>query len=85
MESLEQKVDSFDRELKKLWTFISDKSKKTDERLDKVEDKVESVDFSVGQMKDQVIQLEKERNSLKDEVVYLQSQSMRNNLVFTNI
>ena len=34
---------------------------------------------------DKVLALEKERDRLSDEVVYLQSQSMRNNLLFSNI
>ena len=34
---------------------------------------------------EKVLSLEKERNVLKDEVVYLQAQSMRNNLVFSNL
>ena len=32
-----------------------------------------------------IIHLEKERESLRDDVAYLKSQSMRNNLVFTNV
>jgi len=36
-------------------------------------------------LSDKVVTLEKERNLLKDEVTYLQSQSMRSNLLFSNI
>ncbi|XP_060566203.1 uncharacterized protein LOC132725137 [Ruditapes philippinarum] len=82
---LEKKVDGFDRELKKLWNAMEDRNKKLDARLSCVEEKVECSDFSVAQLESKVIQFEKERDSLKNEVIYLTSQSMRNNLIFTNI
>jgi len=85
LESLEKKVDGFEGEMKKLWTYIHDSSKKTNDKLDTVTDKVESTDFSLGLLNDKVVQLEKEKDSLRNEVVYLKSQSMRNNLIFVNI
>ncbi|XP_060576681.1 uncharacterized protein LOC132733999 [Ruditapes philippinarum] len=85
LEILERKVDKFDEEMKKLWNFVHDNAKKVNERLDQVEDKVEASDFSVGLVNDKVIELQREKDLLRDEVVYLQSQSMRNNLIFTNI
>jgi hypothetical protein len=85
LEKLEMKVENFDKEMKKLWVYIEDKSKKSDERIEKIENKTESTDFSLGLVNDKMIQLEKEKENLHDELVYLQSQSMRNNLVFGNI
>jgi hypothetical protein len=85
LEIMEKKVDNVESEMKKLWSYIHDCDKKMEERINKVEDKSESIDFSMGLVNDKVVQLEKERNSLKDDVVYLQSQSMRKNLMFSNI
>lgn len=85
LDSLENKVDKFDQEMKKLWTYIHDNQNRTDERLRKVEDMTESANFNLGLMNDKVVTLEKEREGIRDDLAYLQSQSMRNNLVFGNI
>ena len=80
LEEVKEKVDRFDREIKKL--ALEDK---VTERVMAVEEKVESTDFALGMLSDKVVTLEKERNLLKDEVTYLQSQSMRSYLLFSNI
>lgn len=85
LEVLEKKVDSFDLELKKLWTFVHDKNKASDERILKVESITDSAQFSIGLAQDKIAKLEKEKSDMKDELNYLQSQSMRNNLIFSNI
>lgn len=85
LEEVKSKVEGFDKELKRLWTVLEDRNKQNDERMRKIEEKSESQDFACGMLNDKVIELEKEKDALKDEVIYLQSQSMRNNLVFSNI
>ncbi|KAH3888233.1 hypothetical protein DPMN_012264 [Dreissena polymorpha] len=45
----------------------------------------ESIDFALSQVNSKVSELEKQRNNLQDEIVYSQSQSMKNNLVFSCI
>ena len=82
LDIVEKKVSEFDSELKKLWTYIMDTSKKSEGRISKIEGKA---DFSVGLTNDMVVEIERDNNRLRDEVVYLQSQSMRNNLTFSNI
>ena len=47
--------------------------------------KVDTCEFSQDKLYDKVVCLESEKQSLKDEIVYLKVQSMRNNLVFSNI
>jgi hypothetical protein len=64
---------------------MEEKNKLLDIRVTGVEEKTECVDFNVAELSSKVIQYEKERDSLKDDVVYLTSQSMRNNLMFTNV
>lgn len=81
LENLEKKVDKFDKEMKKMWGYIEDNSKKSNERIINLENKTESTDFSLGLVNDKMAQLEKEKDNLHEELVYLQSQSMRNNLV----
>ena len=51
----------------------------------RLEDKVESTDISTALFAGKIEELEKVRDSARDEVTYLMSQSMRNNLIFTNI
>ena len=85
LEEVKQKVDRFDIEIKKLWVALEDKNRKVSERITVVEDKVESSDFSIGLLSDKVVNLQKEKGKLKDDITYLQSQSMRSNLLFSNI
>ncbi|KAH3839969.1 hypothetical protein DPMN_113409 [Dreissena polymorpha] len=54
-------------------------------RLTRLEDKVEAVDEGVGLLYSRVADIEQKRQQLSDEVAYLKSQSMRNNLIFTEI
>lgn len=85
LDTLEKKVDKFDAEFKKLWTVVHDKDKATAERISKVESLTDSTQFSVGLANDKIAQLEKQKSTMKEELNYLQSQSMRNNLIFSNI
>ena len=55
-----EKVDRFDREIKKLWLALEDKNQKVTERVVAVEEKVESTDFALGMLSDKVVTLEKE-------------------------
>jgi len=50
-----------------------------------IEEKTESVDIALAQASSKISSLEKQRDELKNDLTYLQSQSMRSNLVFTNI
>jgi predicted site-specific integrase-resolvase len=55
------------------------------ERITIVEDKTESIDFVLSRTSSKLTFLEKQRDDLYNKVTYLQAQSLRNNLVFTNI
>ena len=85
LEDVKTKINLIDTDLKSLKVTLNDRNILFDERLNKIEDKVESCDFAVGLVNDKIVTLEKEKDMLKDNIVYLQSQSMRNNLVFSNI
>ena len=85
LDSLENKVNNFDSEMKKMWLHVTDSCKKTDSRITTVEDRVDSVEFSTSTAQETITRLETENDKLKQSMVYLQSQSMRNNLLFSGI
>ncbi|XP_052762354.1 uncharacterized protein LOC128204998 [Mya arenaria] len=85
IEALERKVTDFEKDLRKLWIALEDRVERTDDRVNKLEDKVESADVDASVMAERVTMLERQREELRDDIAYLKSQSMRNNLVFTNI
>ncbi|KAH3774196.1 hypothetical protein DPMN_175570 [Dreissena polymorpha] len=85
IESIEKRMENFEKDIKRLWVVHEDRSKKVEERVSRVEDKVEGADIHAAELAERVQELEKERDILRDNVSYLQSQSMRNNLVFTSV
>ena len=85
LDSLEQKVSSFDSELKKLWTFVHDQFKENKNALSKVSERIDTLEFSLGIAQEQITQLSSDKAKVNDALLYVQSQSMRNNLVFTGI
>jgi hypothetical protein len=50
-----------------------------------MEDKIDSTDISSAILAGKVDELEKARDSMREGVSYLKSQSIRNNLIFTNV
>jgi len=82
---LERKVAGFETEMKKLHTIVNDKMKHYNEKSMKVCDRVDNLEMSVGMAGDEITQLRKAQSNIQDTLLYLQSQSMRSNLVFTNI
>lgn len=78
-------MTNFEKELSKVWTKLEDSNNKTNERVERVEDRVGSVDMGCALLSSRIADLEKERDELRDDLTYMKSQSMRNNLIFTNI
>jgi hypothetical protein len=85
LDHLEKQVSGFEKELKSIWLAIDERAKKVEERVLHLEDKMENTDISAALLANKVDELEKSRDAARDEVTYLKSQSMRNNLIFTNI
>ena len=85
LDSLEEKVSKFDSELKKLWVFVHDEFKDNKDAMSKVTDRIDQLEFSLGMAQDQITQMTNEKAKVNDTLLYVQSQSMRNNLVFTGI
>ena len=71
--------------MEKMTTLMFDRQKKVEERMSAIDEKQDSVNLSLGFANDKVTRLEKENDRLSSDVVYLQSQSMRNNLLFSGI
>lgn len=85
LEGLDSKVNNIGKEIEKMTTLMFDRQKKVDERMSTIEDKQDSVNLSLGFTNEKVSNLEKENNRLSGDLVYLQSQSMRNNLLFSGL
>jgi len=68
-----------------VWLHVEDKTKETNDKLNKVDDRVDGLELAEGLHRDRLTQLEKENSKLHGTISYLQSQSMRNNLFFCNI
>ncbi|KAH3721304.1 hypothetical protein DPMN_064224 [Dreissena polymorpha] len=81
--SIEKKMCNLEKDFNKLWVALEDRVRKVDERVTRLEEKVDGADIHAAQMSERVQELEKQRDTLRDNVTYLQSQSMRNNLIFT--
>ncbi|KAH3722076.1 hypothetical protein DPMN_065027 [Dreissena polymorpha] len=76
---------NMEKDLNKLWVALEDRVRKVDERVTRIEDKVDGADINAAQLSERVQELEKQRDTLRDNITYLQSQSMRNNLIFTGL
>ncbi|KAH3893093.1 hypothetical protein DPMN_017236 [Dreissena polymorpha] len=76
---------NLEKDINVLWVALEDRVRKVDERVTRLEDKVDGADIHAAQMSERVQELEKQRDALRDNVTNLQSQSMRNNLIFTGV
>ncbi|KAH3837556.1 hypothetical protein DPMN_110949 [Dreissena polymorpha] len=85
IESLEIKVDNFDKELKKIWLHLDKFTNEISDKVNRVEHKVDSVDIELEGARRRIADLERDKDKLKEDMNYVQSQSMRNNLIFGNI
>lgn len=85
VESIDKRMISLEKDIKNLWVALDERVKKVDERVIRLEDKVDGADIHAADLTERLQVLEKERDTLRDDVSYLQSQSMRNNLIFTGV
>ncbi|XP_053378573.1 uncharacterized protein LOC128548171 [Mercenaria mercenaria] len=85
VQGLENKVDNFDYELKKLWLHVDSTSKATDSKIDHVVNRVSSTEIESEVARKRIENLEKKNVEMKESLTYMQSQSMRNNLIFGGI
>ncbi|KAH3888550.1 hypothetical protein DPMN_012588 [Dreissena polymorpha] len=81
---IEKKVCNLE-DINELWVALEDRVRKVHERVTRLEDKVDGADLYSAQMSELGQELENESDTLRDNVTYLQSQSMRNNLIFTGV
>ena len=85
LDSLEEKVSKFDSELKKLWVFVHGEFKENKDAMSKVTERIDGLEFSIGLAQEQITQMTNDKAKVNDTLLYVQSQSMRNNLIFTGI
>lgn len=85
LDTLEMKINNFQTEIKEMRTYVYDSINSNKESLSIVSEKVESLEFDLETTKTKINSLSDERVKMEDNLLYIQSQSMRNNLIFTNI
>ena len=74
-----------DSELKKLWLFVQTEFKENKDTMSKVTERIDTLEFSLGLARDNSTQLTKEKAKVNELLLPVQSQSMRNNFIFTGI
>ena len=85
LDTLEKKVCEVDGDMKKLWNFVHDQLKENKDSITKISDRIDTFEFALGTAHEQITQLNSDKKRMQDSILYLQSQSMRNNLVFSGI
>ena len=85
LDTLEKKVCEVDGDMKKLWNFVHDQLKENKDSITKISDRIDTFEFALGTAHEQITQLNSDKKRMQDSILYLQSQSMRNNLVFSVI
>ena len=53
--------------------------------LSTINEKLDTFEFAIGSAQDEITQLNNDKKKMQDSLLYLQSQSMRNNLVFSGL
>ena len=82
---MEKDISKLGAEMNKMWTYVYDNTNKVTSKLSETQSKVESLEFAVGVSNDKLTQLQKEKEIMHSDLLYLQSQSMRNNLIFSRL
>jgi hypothetical protein len=85
LDLLEEKVTNIDTDVKKLWVYVHDNIKTSDEKVSRCMDQIDELQFALGQANDCITKLSQEQLKYNEDMDYLQSQSMRNNLIIGNI
>lgn len=60
LNTLEKKVDNFDRDMKKLWNLVHESNKRLDEKITKIDENFEHLDFRQAEIKSSVEALEQQ-------------------------
>ena len=64
---------------------MHDQLKENKDSITKISDRIDTFEFALGTAHEQITQLNSDKKRMQDSILYLQSQSMRNNLVFSVI
>ena len=85
LDVMENDISKLGAEMNKMWTYVYDNTNKVTSKLSETQSKVESLEFALGVSNDKLTQLQKEKETMHSDLLYLQSQSMRNNLIFSRL
>ncbi|KAH3789037.1 hypothetical protein DPMN_167204 [Dreissena polymorpha] len=82
---MDQRMAVLEKYMKTLWLALEDRVKRVDERVSKLEHSAEGADIAAAPVSSRIDDLEREPDSLREDLTYMESQSMRNNLIFTGV
>ena len=85
LDLMEKKMTDMGTEVNKLWNFVHDKMNATDNKLSETQSHMEALEFTLGLTSDRLELMQRDRDALREDVLYMQSQSMRNNLMFSRL
>ena len=85
LDVMEKDISKLGAEMNKIWNYVYDNTNKVTSKLSETQSKVEYLEFAVGVSNDKLTQLQKEKETMHSDLLYLQSQSMRNNLIFSRL
>ena len=85
LDVMEKDISKLGTEMTKMWTYVYDNTNTVASKLSETQSKVESLEFAVGISNDKLTQMQKEKDTMHSDLLYLQSQSMRNNLIFSRL
>ena len=85
LEQLDERVTGCEKEIQNIWIATHEHDKKYENKTNEVNDRVDRLQFELGQAKSLIDEMQLKNDKLSDSLNYVTSQSMRNNLVFSNI
>lgn len=85
LDTLQKQVSGFEGELKRLWLYVHDNVNNSADAASKSNDRIENLEMNLGLAQSNIDQLRTNNDNLHESMNYLTSQSMRCNLVFSNI
>ena len=65
MDSIEKRMESFEKDLRRQWLVHDERAKKVDERVSRLEDKLEGSDIHFAGLAEKIQGLVKERDTLR--------------------
>ena len=85
LDTVERKINDFDKELKKIWVSLEDKTKCTDEKVVRLSDRTDDLEFNFTLSESKIKELERENALLKETIINVKSDALRDSLIIGGI